>query len=64
MRCIRTYYVFCHTGFNQAEAVCNQGMRFLLRDENGFTPYEAAELKRRIADVKKGQVEQHNLVEE
>lgn len=46
------------------QAVRNQGMSFSLRDENGFTPYEAAELKRRIADVKKGKVEQHNLVEE
>ena len=42
----------------------SQSMFFSLRDENGFTPSEAAELRRRIEDVKKGIVEMHPLVGE
>jgi DNA-damage-inducible protein J len=38
-------------------------MTFSLRDENGFTPAEAAELKHRIEDVKKGSVVEHNIIE-
>ena len=46
------------------QAVRSQSMFFSLRDENGFTPSEAAELRRRIEDVKKGIVEMHPLVGE
>ncbi|BAK46712.1 DNA-damage-inducible protein J [Clostridium sp. SY8519] len=46
------------------QAVRDQSMSFSLRDENGFTPAEAAELKRRIQDVRKGDTVQHELVEE
>ena len=42
------------------QAVRSQGMSFSLRDENGFTPAESAELIHRIEDVKKGSVVQHN----
>ena len=46
------------------QAVRSQSMFFSLRDENGFTPSEAAELRRRMEDVKKGIVEMHPLVGE
>lgn len=46
------------------QAVRDQSMSFSLRDENGFTPAEAAELKRRIADVKRGNTVQHDLLED
>lgn len=46
------------------QAVRDQSMSFSLRDENGFTPSEAAELKRRIEDVRKGNIEEHHLVED
>jgi DNA-damage-inducible protein J len=46
------------------QAVRDQSMSFSLRDENGFTPAEAAELKRRIQDVRKGNIVPHELVEE
>jgi DNA-damage-inducible protein J len=32
-------------------------------DANGFTPAEAAELRRRIADVAKGDVTAHSVIE-
>ena len=35
------------------QAVRSQSMTFSMRDANGFTPAEAAELKRRIDDVTK-----------
>ena len=44
------------------QAVRSQSMFFSLRDENGFTFSEAAELKRRMEDVNKGVVEMHSLV--
>ena len=34
-----------------------------VRDENGFTPDEAAELMRRIKEVKAGAAERHDLIE-
>lgn len=43
------------------QAVRDQSMRFSLRDENGFTPEQAAELQRRIDDVKKGNVVTHDF---
>lgn len=46
------------------QAVRSQTMTFSLRDSNGFTPEEAAELKRRIADIESGHVFAHNIVEE
>ena len=45
------------------QAVRSQGMTFSLRDEKGFTPAEAAELKHRIEDVKNGSVVHHNIIE-
>ena len=44
------------------QAVRNQGMSFSLRDENGFTPAEAAELKRRIKEERRGDAVHHELV--
>jgi len=46
------------------QAIRNQGMSFSLRDVNGFTPAEAAELKRRISDVRKGNAVHHDLTED
>lgn len=46
------------------QAVRNQSMSFSLRDENGFTPAEAAELKRRIQEVKRGNIVRHDLLED
>ena len=43
------------------QAVRSQSMFFSLRDENGFTSSETAELRRRMADVKKGMDEIHSL---
>ena len=45
------------------QAVRSQSMTFSMRDANGFTPEEAAELKRRIADVTKGNTVAHNIIE-
>lgn len=45
------------------QAVRSQTMTFTMRDANGFTPEEAAELKRRIADVAKGNVTKHDIIE-
>ena len=45
------------------QAVRDQGMSFSLRDENGFTQEQTAELQRRIDDVKKGNIVVHDLVE-
>lgn len=46
------------------QAVREQGITLSMLDENGFTPYEASELKRRVDDVKKGHVERHELIED
>lgn len=46
------------------QAVRSQSMTFSLRDSNGFTLDEAAELKRRIEDIEKGKVFQHNIIED
>ena len=45
------------------QAIHQQGINFSLRDENGFLPDEAAELKRRVDDVNNGIVERHSLKE-
>lgn len=45
------------------QAVRTQSMTFALHDSNGFTPDEAAELKRRIRDVEKGKAFQHDILE-
>ncbi|MCI6638225.1 MAG: damage-inducible protein J [Bilifractor sp.] len=45
------------------QAVRNQSMSFSLRDENGFTPEEAAELMRRIHEVQNNEVVHHDLME-
>lgn len=46
------------------QAVRTQSMTFTVRDENGFTPAQAAELQRRIAEIEKGNAVRHDLVEE
>lgn len=46
------------------QAVRSQSINLSLRDENGFTPSEAAELKRRIDDVTKGKVMAHTIIED
>ena len=46
------------------QAVRSQSMTFSLKDSNGFTLDEAAELKRRIEDIEKGKVYQHNIIED
>lgn len=46
------------------QAVRSQSMTFTMRDANGFTPAEAAELKRRIADVERGNAVSHNIIED
>ena len=45
------------------QAVRSQSMTFTMRDANGFTPAEAAELRRRIEDVTKGNVTSHSIIE-
>lgn len=46
------------------QAVRDQRVDFSLRDENGFTADEAAELKRRIESAKRGNVIHHQLIED
>ncbi len=46
------------------QAVRSQSMTFSMRDVNGFTPSEAAELRRRIDDVAKGNVAKHSIIED
>lgn len=45
------------------QAVRSQSMTFSMLDANGFTPAEAAELKRRIAEVNQGKVIAHKIIE-
>ena len=45
------------------QAVRSQSKTFTMRDANGFTPAEAAELRRRIDDVTKGNVTSHSIIE-
>ena len=45
------------------QAVRSQSMTFTMRDANGFTPAEAAELRRRIDEVTKGNVTSHSIIE-
>ena len=45
------------------QAVRSQSMTFTMRDANGFTPAEAAELRRRIDDVTKGNVTSHSIID-
>ena len=45
------------------QAVRSQSMTFSMLDANGFTPAEAAELKRRIAEVNQGKVIAHEIIE-
>ena len=45
------------------QSIRQQGMNFSLRDSNGFLPEEADELRRRIAGVKAGRIEAHDLIE-
>jgi antitoxin component of RelBE/YafQ-DinJ toxin-antitoxin module len=46
------------------QAVRTQSMNFSMRDENGFTPEQAAELQKRIDEINHGNVVRHNLIEE
>ena len=46
------------------QAVRNQSMSFSLRDENGFTPEEAAELMRRIREVQNNEAVHHDLMDD
>lgn len=46
------------------QAVRSQSMTFTMRDANGFTPQEAAELKRRILDVENGNTVMHDIIED
>ena len=45
------------------QAIRSQRMTFDIKDENGFTTEEVAELKRRIAEVDKGNYIEHPLIE-
>jgi antitoxin component of RelBE/YafQ-DinJ toxin-antitoxin module len=46
------------------QAVRTQSMSFSMRDENGFTPAQAAELQKRIDEIEKGNAVRHDLIEE
>ena len=46
------------------QAVRTQSMSFSMRDENGFTPAQAAELQKRINEIEQGNVVRHDLIEE
>lgn len=46
------------------QAVRSQSMTFTMRDANGFSPEEAAELKRRINDVTAGRLAAHSVIED
>ncbi|MBQ7592797.1 MAG: type II toxin-antitoxin system RelB/DinJ family antitoxin [Synergistaceae bacterium] len=45
------------------QAVRKQELKISTLDINGFTPSEAAELKRRADDVKAGRIKMHSLIE-
>ena len=45
------------------QAIRQQRMNFSVLDENGFSPAEAAELKRRAREVKFGRTTRHSLIE-
>lgn len=45
------------------QAVRSQSMTFTMVDANGFTPAEAAELRRRIDDVERGNVTARDIIE-
>ena len=45
------------------QAIRQQGMAFSALDENGFSPAEASELKRRRIDLESGNYESHELIE-
>ena len=45
------------------QAVRAQSMSFSMRDENGFTPAQAAELQKRIDEIEQGNVIRHDLIE-
>lgn len=46
------------------QAVRTQSMSFSVRDENSFTPAQAAELQRRIDEIEQGNVVRHDLIED
>ena len=45
------------------QAVRQQRMSFSALDENGFSPAEASELKRRAEEARLGKVKRHALIE-
>ena len=46
------------------QAVRSQSMSFSVRDENGFTPAQAAELQKRINEIERGNLVRHDLIED
>lgn len=47
------------------QTIRQQGVSFSLRDENGFSPADAAELSRRAAEIRSGKamLHRHELIE-
>ena len=46
------------------QEVRSQSMSFSVRDENGFTPAQAAELQKRINEIERGNLVRHDLIED
>ena len=46
------------------QTIRDQKLSFSAIDENGFTPEESQELLRRIADLRRGKTERHDLIED
>ena len=46
------------------QAVRSQSMSFSVRDENGFTPAQAAELQKRINELERGNLVRPDLIED
>ena len=44
------------------QAVRTQSMSFSMRDENGFTPAQEAELQKRIDEIEQGNVVRRDLI--
>ena len=55
--------VFSDAELEKEYADLQTGMSFPMRDVNGFTPAEAKELKRRVADIEEGNAIRRTLVE-
>ncbi len=46
------------------QTIRQREIKFSVRDANGFTPDESAELKRRITELHQGKTEKHSLIED